>query len=324
MADAVRLHLARLRVDVDVAAQFGDKVGAHTAHGLVHRADAFYHGVVADGTVHRVAVVHVAARLSHMGDEEQVTPAVQLLDKCFVKVAIKRAVTKGGYIHARGEILDPADGLMYGGRREKPQHHADGRHGVFGRLVGLGRIEFRARSTACLRDYDADAALVRTCHVRGHVTHGSHFRGIQHGKRRVLDVERVGNALNGGDVVRAESLVAAPDGHLADAAAGEVLHRLDFGKLVAVRFREDTHVKRYARIDAENLRKLVVQHFHRPTVGLVGDAQRLRRVDGRNGLHMRRLEAVGDFRVSQIGDEARHMVFTRHAFGHIAVLSFYL
>ena len=272
MADAVRLHLSRLRVDVDIAAQLGDKAGAHTAHGLVHRADAFYHGVVADGTVHRVAVVHVAARLSHMGDEEQVTPAVQLLDKRLVKVAVKRAVTKGGDIHARGKILDPADGLMHGGRRKKPQHHADGRNGVSGRPVGLGRIEFRACSAACLRDYDADAALVRTRNVRGHVAHGRHFRGIQHGERRVLGIERVGDALNGGNVVRAESLVAAPDGHLADTSVGKVLHRLDFGELVAVRFREDAHVKRYARIHAEYLRKLVMQHFHRPTVGLVGNA----------------------------------------------------
>ena len=212
---------------------------------------------------------------------------------------------------------------MHGSQREKPQHHADGRHGVFGRLVGLGRVEFRARSAACLCNYDTDAALVRTRNVRGHVTHGGHFRGIQHGKRCVLGIERVGDALNGGNVVRAESLVAAPDGYLADAAAGEVLHRLDFGKLVAGRFREDAHVKRNARIDAENLRKLVMQHFHAPAGGLVGDAQRLGGVNGRNGLHVRCLEAVGDFRGSQIGDEAGHMVFASHAFGHIAVLSFY-
>ena len=65
-----------------------------------------------------------------------------------------------------------------------------------------------------------------------------------------------------------------------------------------------------------------MQHFHAPAFRILLDAQRLGSVDGGNGLHMLGLEAVGNIGLGQIGDETRHMVFARHALGHVAVLSF--
>ena len=257
-----------------------------------------------------------------MGDEEQVTPAVQLLDECLVEVAVQCPVAKGWHAYACREVFYPTDGLMHRGRGEQPQHHTDSRHGGFRLAVGLVSIKFRTRSAASLRDYHANATLVRTGHVRRHALHGRHFRSIQHRKRRVLFIQCIGHALNGRHIIAGKFLVAAPDGQLPDATAGEVLYRLDFCELVTFRFRKYANVQRDTRIDAENLRKLVVQHPHTPALGIVLDAQRLGSVDGGNGLHMLGLEAVGNIGLGQIGDETRHMVFARHALGHVAVLSF--
>ena len=83
-----------------------------------------------------MAVVHVAAGLPDMSDEEQVTPAIQLLNECLVEVAVQRPVAKVARYACRG-ILYPADGLMHRGGGEQPQHHTDSRHGGFRLAVGL-------------------------------------------------------------------------------------------------------------------------------------------------------------------------------------------
>ena len=322
MADAVSLHFAGFGVHIDITAQFGNQIGTDAAHGFIHRPNVFDHGVVADGAVHRVAVVHIAACLSHVGDEKQIASGVQLFDKRLVDVAIERAIAEGRNIDARGEVFDPADGLMYGRCGYQPQYDPDGRNGGFGCLIGFGGIEFRCDPAPGLCDHYAGSVLIGAGYVCGQFADRCYLWSVQDGKRSVFCIERIGHTLNCGQIICVESLVAAPEGHLSDATVGEVLYRFDFGEFVVGRFCEDPDIQRDARIDAEYLRQLIMQHFHAPAVSRVGNAQLFGGVDGGNGLYVFCLEAVGNFRFGQISNESRYVVFACYAFRYVAVLSF--
>lgn len=136
---AVSLQLPRSLVDVDIAAELRQQVGADAAHGLVHRADVLDVGVVARRGVHRVRVVHVRPGQSGVGHEEQVTRFVERLDDGAVQRFQQRAVTEGRDIDARREFLDPRDRLVNSGQRHDAEDHAKTRNGGFLRVFCIGK-----------------------------------------------------------------------------------------------------------------------------------------------------------------------------------------